>query len=76
MVEDAWGLVTLADLYVGLLISGIWIALLERRWWPTVGWFVGLMCLGNLVTAVYFLQRMLRARALSAAFLSPSARDR
>lgn len=67
VAEMPWGLVTLADLSIGLIVVAMWIAVLERRWWPTVAWIVLLFCLGNLVTVAYFLFRLRRYGSLSAA---------
>jgi|GEM_PF-561130 len=68
MLRTRWGVVTLVDLLIGLLIFGTWIAALERRWWPTIGWMIGLACLGNLVTVVYFLLRPRATDSLAEAF--------
>lgn len=49
----AWGKVTLVDLYVGLAIFGIWVAVRERRIVSTVIWWITLVVLGNLAAAFY-----------------------
>ncbi len=49
----AWGKVTLVDLYVGLAIFGIWVAVRERRLVSTAFWWITLVVLGNLAAAVY-----------------------
>lgn len=59
--ELPWGLVTITDLSAGLLIVALWIAAMERRWWPTVGWVVLLACLGNVITVVYLMIRIWRS---------------
>lgn len=63
-----WGLVTLADLSAGLLFVAFWIALMERRWWPTAGWIVLVFCIGNLATAIYLCVRIRRCGSLMEAF--------
>ena len=50
-----WGRVTLIDLYVGLVIFGIWVAVRETRWPARVGWWVALLVLGNLAAAAYLM---------------------
>lgn len=59
-----WGVVTLADLGAGLVFIALWIALLERRVWPTAAWIVGLFLLGNFTTLAYLLVRCFRYRTL------------
>lgn len=49
----AWGKVTLIDLYVGLLLFGVWVALREGRWQRVVLWALLLVVLGNLAAALY-----------------------
>jgi Protein of unknown function (DUF1475) len=48
-----WGKVTLLDLYVGLAFFGAWIAFREKSKVRTVVWWVALLLLGNLASAVY-----------------------
>lgn len=62
----AWGKVTLVDLYVGLAIFGVWVAVRERRIVSTVIWWIALVVLGNLAAAVYLAW---------AAFTSADARE-
>lgn len=50
-----WGQVTLIDLYVGLIVFGTWVAVRETSWLVRVGWWIGLLVLGNLAAAVYLL---------------------
>lgn len=56
LTSDPWGIVTLADLYFGFLLSAIVIASLERRW-TAVFWIAPIPFLGNLWTAVWFIVR-------------------
>jgi hypothetical protein len=60
----AWGKVTLVDLYVGLALFAGWIALRERGWWRTVIWWLALIVLGNLATALYVAIASFRSRDL------------
>jgi hypothetical protein len=53
IVGFAWGKVTLIDLYVGLVLFGGWVGLREESWPMTVFWWLLLIVLGNLATAVY-----------------------
>ena len=75
IVRLPWGLVTLIDLSVGLIVVALWIAVLERRWWPTAGWIALLLCLGNLATVIYLLNRFRRSDSILGA-LTPQANRR
>ncbi len=69
-----WGVVTLLDLYGGLLFVAAWIAALERDWRRVLPWVVALLLLGNLATTgVYLLLRLRRAESVRAALLTPRA---
>jgi hypothetical protein len=72
MWAERWGIVTLLDLYLGFLIVGAWIVVLEGR--KSVPWIVGMLVLGNFATAAYVLWRMRRARTVREVFMGgPSA---
>ncbi len=75
LFAERWGIVTLVDLYGGFLVSSIWISVLERRARRIVPWIVGILLLGNLVTALYVLWRLRGVKSVTQAFtqLSPSA---
>lgn len=60
IVSRRWGLTTLVDLYAGLFLVGVWIAVLERRAWRAALWCVALAGLGHLVTMVYLVIRAFR----------------
>ncbi len=51
----AWGQVTLVDLYVGLAIFGVWVAVRQRGIFTTGLWWLVLVVLGNLAAAIYLL---------------------
>ena len=56
LTSNPWGIVSLADLYLGLLISSVLIAMVER---PVIAalWIIPLPFLGNLWTVIWFLSR-------------------
>lgn len=68
LTSGMWGIVTLVDLYVGLIFIAIWVGWLERSWWRTLLWTIGLFCFGNLTTAVYVAQRGWRMDSMRAFF--------
>ncbi len=51
-----WGRVTLIDLYVGLLLFGVWIAYREGNRGVVLAWWVALATLGNLAAAIYLVK--------------------
>lgn len=56
LTGDPWGIVTLADLYLGFLLSAVVIAAMERNW-KAVLWIAPIPVLGNLWTIVWFVVR-------------------
>ena len=70
LAQVPWGLTTLTDLYLGLLLVGLWMYLLQRgarRAWP---WWLGLFILGNFTTVVFLWWRCVRHRTLAGALLA------
>jgi hypothetical protein len=57
LTSDPWGIVTLADLYLGFLLSAILIAIVERSWLAVI-WIVPIPFLGNFWTAIWFVLRI------------------
>ena len=57
ITHDPWGLVTLIDLYSGLIFSGILIFHLEGRKPVAWLWMIASFFLGNIVTAGWFVLR-------------------
>jgi hypothetical protein len=62
---DAWFRATLADAYCGFLTFFAWVAYKETRWGARIGWFAGIMVLGNLAMAAYVLRELLSLPAAS-----------
>jgi hypothetical protein len=59
LTSDPWGVVTLADLYIGFFLSAIVIASVERSW-KAVIWIAPIPFLGNVWTAFWFILRLRR----------------
>ena len=57
LTSDPWGIVTLADLYLGLAISAAIIAIFERNA-QAILWIAPLPFLGNIWTAAWFVLRL------------------
>lgn len=57
LTSDPWGIVTLADLYFGFLLSAVLIAMTERRW-TAVLWIAPIPFLGNVWTVIWFIVRI------------------
>jgi hypothetical protein len=61
MWADPWSRATLFDTYFGFLTVYLWIFCRERRTLSRLSWLLGLLLLGNLAIAAYFLVALLRA---------------
>ncbi|MGB0715265.1 MAG: hypothetical protein ACPGXK_05265 [Phycisphaerae bacterium] len=72
LLADRWGVVTLIDLLAGLLLVALWIAALEPSWWRRVFWWLGLLCLGNLTSLLFFAWRFYRCGTVSEALFKPN----
>lgn len=62
LLHDPWFLATLCDAYCGFLIFYVWVAYKEQSALSRVIWFVLIMGLGNIATAVYLLREVWRVR--------------
>ena len=58
LFSEPWGLVTLADLYLGFLLSALIIWFFEPRTVNALIWILPIPVLGNLWTAVWFIIRL------------------
>jgi len=67
-VDTRWGITTMVDLYLGMMVVAGWIAYRERSIPRTLAWCVGLCLLGNLIALVYLLIASLRARSIDDLF--------
>ena len=56
LTTDPWGIVTLADLYLGFLLSAVMICFLERSW-KAVLWIAPIPVLGNVWTVLWVIFR-------------------
>ena len=75
IAADPWGLATLVDIYLGLVVVALWLWCVERRPWSRALWIPALFLLGNLVTAVVLLLRLRHARDLREWLLRPLPGD-
>ncbi len=57
LTTDPWGIVTLADLYFGFVLSALVIAGFERHW-RAVLWILPIPILGNVWTVIWFIVRL------------------
>lgn len=56
-----WGVVSLVDLYAGFILVGIWIFYKEKSMSALI-WFLFLMTLGNLTTAIYVIYSLNKSK--------------
>lgn len=64
VADTRWGMTTLADLGVGLLLVIGWIWLVEARTPRRVAWTLLILGTGNFGTLVFVMTRCFRARSL------------
>ena len=57
-----WTIATLIDAYYAFLTFYLWVFYKETRALPRLGWFVGIMLLGNMAMAAYVLLQLARLR--------------
>ena len=57
ITADPWGMVTLADLYLGFFLTAIVIAGFERGWLAIL-WILPLPFLGNVWAVIWFVVRL------------------
>jgi hypothetical protein len=55
LLNLTWGKVALIDVYIGFLFFGVWIYLREQNIWLFLLWFIPLLLIGNLVSAIYLI---------------------
>lgn len=55
LMRDVWFQATLADAYFGFLSFFVWVAYREKSALARVGWFIGIMLLGNIAMSAYAL---------------------
>lgn len=58
LMSEPWGLVTLADLYLGFVLSALVIWWFERRLALALLWVLPIPFLGNVWTAIWFVFRL------------------
>lgn len=67
-VDTRWGITTMVDLYLGMMVIAGWIAYRERSIARTLAWCVGLCMLGNLAALAYLFIASLRAGSVDDLF--------
>ncbi|MBO6795871.1 hypothetical protein [Maricaulis sp.] len=55
LFNHPWGIVTLADLYLGFLFMAGVIALVERTWFGRIFWILPIFVLGNVWPALWLI---------------------
>jgi hypothetical protein len=61
--DNWWSIATLLDAYYGFVTFYMWVFYKETRAAPRVGWFIGIMLLGNMAMSAYVLRELSRLRA-------------
>lgn len=60
--DNWWTAATLLDAYYGFLTFFVWVLYKERRLVPRIGWFIGIMLLGNMAMSAYVLRQLWKLR--------------
>jgi Protein of unknown function (DUF1475) len=60
LLDNPWGVATLADAYFGFLTFFVWVAYKERRWAWRLVWLALILCLGNIAMSAYVLLQLAR----------------
>ena len=74
MAADPWGLATLVDLLIGLVLVSAWIFVLEPRRGAWLAWTISLFLLGNISTVIFFAVRIRHSESLRTWLLEPRQR--
>ena len=61
LLEMSWGLVSLVDIYLGLLLFSFWVMWREQFSLQGLIWVLFIITLGNMVSCVYILRACLMA---------------
>lgn len=72
--STTWGLATLVDVYAGLALAAVLVAVLERSPGRGAAWAAAILVLGNLATVAYIVWRASRVRTLTGFFTPGPAR--
>lgn len=68
LAKQPWGAVTLMDLYGGLLMASLWIAVREPKRGLLPLWWLGLLLFGNMATLAFVLRCSLGAESVREIF--------
>lgn len=74
LIRMPWGLVTLVDVYVGLLLFSAWVLRRERNGLVAGAWITAFIATGNLATCCYVLRAAAEARNEPGTFWSGRSR--
>lgn len=68
LLQMPWGIVTLIDVYVGLVLFSGWVAVRERNSLVAGTWIAAFLATGNLATCCYVLKAAVESRGRRGAF--------
>ena len=63
LLDQPWGVATLADTYFAFFMFYLWVLYKERSYVSKIVWFVAIVLLGNIAMAVYLLIQVKNAKA-------------
>ena len=56
LTDMAWGMVSLVDLYIGLIIFSTWVYWRESNKQTGLAWSIAILLLGNMITCLYLIR--------------------
>lgn len=62
LMEMPWGIVSLVDIYLGLILFSVWVTWREENKLTALTWSVFILLLGNMVSCLYVLKAVSEAR--------------
>lgn len=63
VIGHPWFIATLFDTYFAFLAVWLWVAYMERSWVARIAWLLGILILGNMAIAAWFLIQLFRVPA-------------
>lgn len=62
LVDNPWGLITLIEVYVGIVLFGSWVVFRERCLWVAGLWIAAIAGMGNILACVYVFVSLWRSK--------------
>ena len=70
LISMPWGIITIIDVYIGVLFFSAWMCWREKGYVRRLLWLISFISLGNLATSIYIVKALGQARGDINLFLS------